>query len=122
MKEKWYEYWPGAMYKEILRSRQVTKHEHPTIFFIDKENSNSGIIDFAVTYDMKVNSIETEKDIAGALINLWNRAVEAIPVVISALEKPSKNLKEQLEEIGSEANISGFMKTAIKFLRYKESC
>ena len=109
VKPKWYEHQSEAVQEneryKILRDFNIqTDHvieaRRPDMIVIDKETRFAKIIDFAIPYDLRVNSKEVEKiekyqDLAREIKKLWGMRVTVIPIVIGTLGTTPKKLKKR---------------------------
>ncbi len=85
---------------------------------VDKVKKVCQIVDFAVPYDTRVNTKESEKiekyqDLARELKKLWNMKVVIIPVIIGTLGTTPKNIRKRMDEIGIKIRISDLQKTTV---------
>ena len=90
----------------------------PDMVIVDKVKKVCQIVDFAVQYDTRVNTKESEKiekyqDLARELKKLWNMKVVIIPVIIGTLGTTPKNILKRMDEIGIKIRISDLQKTTI---------
>ena len=90
----------------------------PDMIFIDKKHHECQIIDFAISYDTRVDDKEVEKiekylDLARELKKVSNMKVIMVPLVVGALGTPAKELEKRLKTIGIETKITELQKTVL---------
>ena len=127
VKSKWYEYQPEVVIENecckilwdftVQTDHFITARKHDMIF-IDKEQDKCQIIDFAISYDTRVDDREVEKiekylDLARELNKVWNMKVTVIPLVARALCITAKALEKRLKNIGIETKITELLKTVL---------
>ena len=88
------------------------------MIFIDKKHHECQIIDFAISYDTRVDDKEVEKiekysDLARELKKVSNMKVIMVPLVVGALGTPAKELEKRLKTIGIETKITELQKTVL---------
>ena len=89
------------------------------MIFIDKKHHECQIIDFAISYDTRVDAKEVEKiekylDLARELNKVSNMKVIMVPLVVGALGTPAKELEKRLKTTGGiETKVTELQKTVL---------
>ena len=89
------------------------------MIFIDKKHHECQIIDFAISYDTRVDDKEVEKiekylDLARELKKVSNMKVIMVPLVVGSLGTPAKELEKRLKTIGGiETKVTELQKTVL---------
>ena len=126
--EKWYEHLPEPVLQNegckilwdfiTIQTDHVIEARRPDMIFVEKRNKCCKIIDFAITYDSRIEEKEVEKvvkyqDLARELKKLWKMKTMVIPIVIGTFGTVPKDLKRRLENIGIETKIDELEKSVI---------
>ncbi len=88
------------------------------MIIVDKVKKLCQIVDFAIPYDTRVNTKESEKidkyqDPVRESKKIWNMKVVIIPVIIGTLGTTPKNICKRMDEIGIKIRTSELLKTTI---------
>ena len=105
------------------------------MIFIDKEQHEFQIIDFAILCDTRVDDKEAEKiekylDLSKKLKKVWNMKVTLVLLVFGALSTPVKALEKRLKKLLLRQRLLNYEKLSLyillesskKFLRCEQSC
>ena len=126
--EKWYEHLPEPVLQNegckilwdfiTIQTDYVIEARRPDMIVVEKRNKCCKIIDFAITYDSRIEEKEVEKvvkykDLARELRKLWKMKTMVIPIVIGTFGTVPKDLKRRLENIGIETQIDELEKSVI---------
>ena len=126
--EKWYEHLPEPVLQNegckilwdfiTIQTDHVIEARRPDMIVVEKRNKCCKIIDFAITYDSRIEEKEVEKvvkykDLARELRKLWKMKTMVIPIVIGTFGTVPKDLKRRLENIGIETKIDELEKSVI---------
>ena len=85
---------------------------------VDKKERSCKIIDFAVTWDSRIEEKEKDKiekyqDLGRELQKIWNIKVKIIPLVVGSLGAIPKQLRNRLKQIGITTGIAQVQKTVL---------
>ena len=84
----------------------------------DQEQNTCIIVDFAVSYDTRIElrakeKIDKYRDLAIELKRLWKTKVTVVPIVFGSLGAIPKKIEKRLKDIGIDTNLADMQKTAI---------
>ena len=92
----------------------------PDVIAVQKDRNLCQIIDFACPWESdgsvdfkELEKIEHYQDLARELRKIWNMKVEVIPLVVGALGTTPIKLRNWLQEIVIETQITELQKTAL---------
>ena len=103
-----------------MQTDQVTEARRPDMVIIGKIKNECKIIDFACSFDSKIEEREKDKmkgcnNLKRELKRIWDMPVKVIPVVVGALGTTPKKSKQRLSDIGIETRIVELQKTTILY-------
>ena len=127
--EKWYKYEPEKVVENYswkilwdftIQTDHVIEARRPDMVTIDKIKNECKIVDFAFSFDSRIEEKEKDKmkgynDLKRELKKIWDMPVKVIPVVVGALGTTPKKLKQRLSDIGIETRIVESQKTTILY-------
>ena len=127
VKGKWYEHVPEAVIEnekvKILWDFNIqTDHQiearRPDLVVVHKLERVTKIVDFAVPFDSRVLTKETEKiekyqDLAREVKKLWNTKVEVIPIIVGSLGCTSNRFKAWCEKLDLCIDVKDVQKTTL---------
>ena len=101
-----------------VKTDHAIQARRPDMIVKDRRNRHCKIIDFAATYDNRVDNKEAEKmekhqDLARELKRLCNKQVEIIPVVVRVLGTTLRQLPKRVTDIGKGTRIVDLKKSVI---------
>ena len=128
MRDQWYQHEPGSVIENdrckilwdfTVQTDHIIQARRPDMIATDKETNKAQVIDFASSYDSRVDSEEMEQiekyqDLVRELKKLWDMKEVVIPIVLGALGTTPKTLQKRMNKIGIETRI-GELQNGRKF-------
>ena len=101
-----------------IQTDHVIEARRPDMIVVEKRNKCCKIIDFAISYDSRIEEKEVEKvvkyqDLTTELRKLWKMKTMVIPILIGAFRTVPRDIKRRLENIGIETKIDELQKSVI---------